>query len=191
MADPERGLWAKPTAWWRFGIPVGGILALALGALGWIGFDASLHWSSSDQFCTSCHNSPSKWVEAEWHQSSHFNNASGVGAGCADCHIPQEFFPKLWVKGTSAMHHVTTQLLGDYQTKDDFEAQRLMLAQRVWQQMEKTDSRECRHCHQVEAMNASAQSSDAAQYHQVLMEQDGPTCIDCHKGIAHQLPQGW
>ena len=49
------------------------------------------------------------------------------------------------------------------------------------------DSKECRNCHNVDRMNFNDQRSVAARMHQ-KMKTEGKTCIDCHKGIAHQLP---
>ncbi|SHI15588.1 NapC/NirT family cytochrome c [Ferrimonas marina] len=189
MTEQKKSVWSVPSSpWWRFGIPLGGLLAVILGILAWVGFEVSMEMSSTDEFCTSCHNSPSRWVMDEWHnESAHFNTRSGVVVTCHDCHIPKTFFAKVWVKGTSAASHITTQLTGKYKTKEDFEQHRLALAQQVWDVMEKTDSRECRSCHNVERMDPAQQSETAAQFHEVLAD-GGVTCIDCHKGIAHHLP---
>jgi nitrate/TMAO reductase-like tetraheme cytochrome c subunit len=53
--------------------------------------------------------------------------------------------------------------------------------------MKSTDSRECRNCHAVQSMDPRKQSAAA----QIMPEaiRNGATCIDCHKGIAHQLPK--
>ena len=37
------------------GLPVGALIAFALGVVAWIGFHASLEASNSLTFCTSCH----------------------------------------------------------------------------------------------------------------------------------------
>ncbi|WP_028115146.1 NapC/NirT family cytochrome c [Ferrimonas senticii] len=191
MAEQNNGVWSKPRAWWRFGVPIGGLLAFVVGALAWVGFDYSLHWSSTNEFCTSCHNSPSAWVWEEYQQTPHYNTASGIAATCHDCHIPNEFFPKLWVKGTSALKHVSHQILDPYQDKAEFEQNRLRLAEQVWAAYRKDDSKNCRSCHDVNQWDMAKQSETAAQFHQVLYEEEHPTCIDCHKGIAHHLPQQW
>ena len=53
--------------------------------------------------------------------------------------------------------------------------------------MEANDSAECRNCHAYEAMAFEHQSSNAsAQMRQAFA--DGETCIACHKGVAHELP---
>jgi nitrate/TMAO reductase-like tetraheme cytochrome c subunit len=38
-------------------------------------------------------------------------------------------------------------------------------------------------------MAFAQQPAEAASAHQSLAK-DGMTCIDCHKGVAHTLPQG-
>lgn len=58
----------------------------------------------------------------------------------------------------------------------------------VWRTMKETDSRECRNCHNFDFMDYTLQESRASRRHQEGIEQ-GQTCIDCHKGIAHTLPE--
>ena len=53
--------------------------------------------------------------------------------------------------------------------------------------MKSTDSRECRNCHNFEFMDYSEQNRRSANMHQKGFS-EGMTCIDCHKGIAHNLP---
>ena len=64
---------------------------------------------------------------------------------------------------------------------------RLQLAQNVWRAMKETDSRECRNCHQLDSMDLEEQDRSARKKH-AKAEEKGKTCIDCHKGIAHSLP---
>ncbi len=58
--------------------------------------------------------------------------------------------------------------------------------------MKATDSRECRNCHALEDMMLEEQDKSARKKHTLerKMEKD-ETCIDCHKGIAHALPEGY
>jgi cytochrome c-type protein NapC len=53
--------------------------------------------------------------------------------------------------------------------------------------MKETDSRECRNCHDYESMDYTKQQRRAVPQH-IEGFDAGKTCIDCHKGIAHQLP---
>ena len=73
-------------------------------------------------------------------------------------------------------------------TPEKLEGERFRLAQNVWSQMKKTDSRECRNCHTLESMNPRFQEPRARQQHLTAME-TGQTCIDCHYGIVHELPE--
>ena len=55
--------------------------------------------------------------------------------------------------------------------------------------MKATDSRECRNCHNFEYMDFTAQEARSRPRHQEAAI-EGKTCIDCHKGVAHELPAG-
>jgi len=141
--------------------------------------------TSSPQFCANaCHEM--RTVTAEYQQSPHYNNRSGVRAQCADCHIPKPLLPKLEKKLLS-VGELWGKVSGTIATPEKFAAKRLELAQLEWARMKATDSRECRSCHQVAGMATAKQTPRAVAMH-TLIGEDGRTCIDCHKGIAHQLP---
>ena len=82
------------------------------------------------------------------------------------------------------------KIIGTVNTPEKFEANRLAMAKRVWAGMESSDSHECRNCHSFEGMNAEKQKPVAAQIH-VYAKSEKKTCIECHQGIAHNLPVGW
>ena len=56
-----------------------------------------------------------------------------------------------------------------------------------WRRMKANNSQECRNCHNYDFMDYAEQNRRGAAMHQQGFA-DGMTCIDCHKGIAHQLP---
>jgi nitrate/TMAO reductase-like tetraheme cytochrome c subunit len=56
--------------------------------------------------------------------------------------------------------------------------------------MKASDSRECCNCHSFEATGFHEQLRKGRMKMKRAM-QEGQTCIDCHQGIAHQLPEGW
>lgn len=140
--------------------------------------------TNETEFCVSCHTM--QWNLEEYKQTVHYQNASGVRAECADCHVPKEFFPKVYAKLVAA-RDVWHQFAGTIDTKEDFEARRWHLANRVWERMEANDSRECRTCHEFEQMELSEQGSMASSKHARARE-EGKTCINCHQGIAHNEP---
>ncbi len=164
-------------------IAIGGGLFLA-GMLFLVGTNSFLDYTNQMEFCTSCHSMQLNFAELQ--ESVHYKNASGVQTTCADCHVPKAFFPKLKAKIVAAkdLYH---ELMGTIDTREKYEARRWKLASIVWAKMKATDSRECRSCHDYDNMDLSAQDRMARKKHGRATDK-GQTCIDCHKGIAHEEP---
>ena len=148
-------------------------------------FDYTIHATSTNAFCTSCHSM--QITKQEYEDSIHYSNASGVSAKCADCHIPEAFVPKMITKAI-ALKDVYHELAGTIDTPEKYEAHRWTMANRVWDQMISNDSRECRSCHNEERMVTSVQSELAVASHETAREK-GYTCVQCHKGMAHAVPE--
>ena len=187
MAFKRSRLWSASKRWYSLGIPLGGYLAAVVGVLLWGGFSTALELTNTESFCISCHEMRDT-VYQEYRLSPHFNTASGVGATCPDCHVPKALLPKLVakVKASADVYHT---LMGTIDTPEKFNARRALMAERVWDIMKTTDSRECRSCHSQERMDLTLQDRQAAKKHKAeRMASRGETCIDCHKGIAHKLP---
>ncbi len=158
--------------------------AIATVALIWTGHKG-FELTGSVEFCSSCHTMEP--VFEEYKQSVHYSNASGVQAICSDCHMPQDLtgqiLRKIGASNDLYQHFITKSI----DTPEQFQEKRLELAERVWARMEDNDSSGCRKCHSYEAMDHSKQSVAAAKQ---MMEAatTNQTCISCHKGIAHELP---
>lgn len=150
-----------------------------------VSFGAALALTNTTEFCISCHEMRDT-VYREYTESMHFRNPSGVRVGCADCHVPKALGPKLRMK-VMAVKDIYHTLLGTVDTPEKFEAHRWEMASRVWRRLEQTDSATCRGCHQWDAMALSEQDRIARRKHK-RAEAEGGTCIDCHKGIAHEQP---
>ena len=161
----------------------GGFVA---GILFWGGFNTALEMTNREEFCISCHEMKDN-VYAEYKNTIHYQNRTGVRATCPDCHVPKDWGPKM-VRKIQASNEVLHKVLGTIDTPEKFEAKRHELAQHEWERMKRTDSRECRNCHNFEYMDYAEQNQRSAATHQQAFA-DGKTCIDCHKGIAHKLPQ--
>ena len=160
------------------------------GIILWGGFHTVIEATNSLEFCISCHEME-QTVYKEYQKSLHYKNASGVRAICSDCHVPREWLPKM-IRKIQASNEIYHKLIGTIDTPEKFEAKRLELAENVWAAMKKTDSRECRNCHSFDSMNFHEQRKRSAEKMQkVIDENTGETCIDCHKGIAHKLPEGY
>jgi cytochrome c-type protein NapC len=161
------------------------VVGFVSGILFWGGFNTVLEATNTETFCISCHEM-SENVYKEYRGTIHYTNRTGVRAVCSDCHVPKDYIHKL-ARKVRATNEVFHKILGSINTREKFEAKRLELAQSVWKTMKETDSRECRNCHDYKSMDFSVQKARGGREHAAGFE-EGKTCIDCHKGIAHTLP---
>lgn len=166
---------------------LGALLAVGFvtGIIFWGGFNTAMEMTNNEEFCISCHEMKDNVYE-EYKQTIHYSNRTGVRATCPDCHVPKEWQHKV-VRKIQASNELLHKALGTIDTREKFEAKRLKLASNVWAVMKKTDSRECRNCHNFEFMDFAEQGRRAVSQHSTALD-EGKTCIDCHKGIAHELP---
>jgi cytochrome c-type protein NapC len=102
----------------------------------------------------------------------------------ASSKYPLDYARKMTMKVLAA-RDVVGHLAGTVDTPEKFEAYRLTMAKRVWARMAETDSAECRNCHNFKTMDAEKQKDRSVVKHEGAIE-DGKTCIECHKGIAHK-----
>lgn len=162
------------------------LIGVAIAGVGWGGFSTVLEHTNTLEFCGSCHEMR-EYVYAEYVESPHYNNSSGVRAICADCHVPHALGPKLLRKMKATFIEVPSHFMGTIDTREKFEAHRARLAENVWEEMKANDSRQCRGCHVRDAMLLANQKPRARAQHEDALA-TGETCIDCHKGVAHKLP---
>lgn len=170
-------------------------IILLMGFLGglmfWGAFNTGLEATGTEEFCSSCH-AP---IVAEIKETIHYSNRSGVHAVCADCHVPHDWTDKI-IRKVQASKEVLSFAMGTIDTPEKFDAKRIDFAKREWQRMKDNDSQECRNCHQFKYMDYSAQAPMSVKQHSTYLASGEKTCIDCHKGIAHKLPdmshiEGW
>ena len=147
-------------------------------------FNVGLAMTNETEFCTSCHSMKVNLKELQ--ETIHWKSPSGVRAGCSDCHVPKPFIPKMIAK-VMAAKDVYHEIMGTIDTPEKYEAYRWKMASAVWRKMKNSDSRECRSCHSWDAMDLAEQDRSARKRHGRARD-EGKTCIDCHKGIAHEEP---
>ncbi len=188
--------------WWRtlsspsryFGLgflTVGGFVA---GVVFWGAFNTALEATNTEVFCISCHEMQNN-VYQELRSTIHYTNRSGVRATCPDCHVPHEWTQKI-ARKMQASKEVWGWVFGTIDTREKFLAMRLDLAKREWARLKANDSLECRNCHEFDYMDFTRQSARAEDSHASVLASGEKTCIDCHKGVAHKLPdmanvEGW
>lgn len=179
--------WRRPPTRWLLGVPLGAFIAFLLGAAALGSFNYVLHETGETEFCYACHSHES-FIRPEYEASSHFSNASGVRAQCADCHLPHDsWFELVWTKAVVSLD-IIPELQGKLATREKYEAHRAELATEVWRHYKSNDSKFCKSCHSFEAMDFEEQDRRVARRHSQAAER-GETCIDCHYGIVHELPE--
>lgn len=164
-------------------LTIGGFV---MGVIFWGGFNTALEVTNTEQFCISCHEMRNNVYE-ELKPTIHYTNRSGVRATCPDCHVPHDWTDKI-ARKMQASKEVWGKIFGTINTREKFLEKRLELAQHEWARLEANDSLECRNCHSAESMDITRQSQRAADAHERFLFTGEKTCINCHKGIAHHLP---
>ncbi|NIZ59616.1 cytochrome C [Sedimentitalea sp. CY04] len=174
----------RPSVHYSLGfLTMGGFV---MGIIFWGGFNTALEVTNTEAFCTSCHEMRDNVYE-ELKPTIHYSNRSGVRATCPDCHVPHEWTSKV-ARKMQASKEVWGKIFGTINTREKFLEHRLALAQNEWTRLEANNSLECRNCHSEESMDITRQSTRAAEAHERFLFTGEKTCISCHKGIAHQLP---
>ena len=187
MLQYFRKIWrdiGRPSVHYGIGsLTLGGFVA---GVIFWGGFNTALEATNTEEFCISCHEHKDN-VYQEMRDTIHFTNRSGVRATCPDCHVPHDWTEKI-ARKTAASKDVWGKLFGSINTRDKFNAKRRELAEHEWARFKANDSLECRNCHEFDYMDFTTQSPRASEQHSTSLANGEKTCIDCHKGIAHNLP---
>jgi len=182
----------RPAVHYSLGFLVfGGFIA---GIIFWGGFNTALEVTNTEEFCIGCHEMEANVYE-ELKGTIHYNNRSGVRATCPDCHVPHEWTDKI-ARKMQASKEVWGKIFGTISTREKFLEKRLELAQHEWHRLKSNNSLECRNCHSADSMDFTRQSPRAQAMHSKYLVSGEKTCIDCHKGIAHKLPnmqgvEGW
>ncbi len=186
------GVFRRPSVHFSLGfLTFGGFIA---GIVFWGSFNTALELTNTEAFCVSCHEMYDN-VYQELKPTIHYTNRSGVRATCPDCHVPHEWTNKI-ARKMQASKEVWGALFGTINTREKFVAMRRELAEHEWARFKANNSLECRNCHDFSYMDFTQQSPRAANAHEKFLLSGEKTCIDCHKGIAHELPDmtgvpGW
>ncbi|ANO34423.1 cytochrome C [Vibrio breoganii] len=166
-------------------------MGFAGGLLFWGAFNTGMEYTNTEEFCAGCHEP----IVQEIQETIHYSNRSGVRAICSDCHVPHEWTDKI-IRKVQASKEVFAHIIGTIDTEEKFKARRGHLAEREWARLKANDSLECRNCHEFDYMDFSEQGDRSVKQHSTALASGDKTCVDCHKGIAHKLPdmhgiEGW
>ncbi|WP_220719920.1 pentaheme c-type cytochrome TorC [Agarivorans litoreus] len=175
---------SKPSVHLSFGfLTIGGFVA---GIIFWGGFNTALEATNTEEFCIGCHEMADN-VYVELQDTVHWKNNSGVRATCPDCHVPHNWTDKI-ARKMQASKEVYGKIFGTISTREKFLEKRGELAQHEWDRFTANNSLECKNCHNYNSMDFASMSERAQVQMKMAAERD-QSCIDCHKGIAHELPE--
>ncbi|SFL19028.1 pentaheme c-type cytochrome TorC [Shimia haliotis] len=187
IVGAAKGFWRtlrKPPATISLGVlSVGGFIT---GIVFWGGFNTALEVTNTEAFCISCHEMRDN-VYQELQETVHWENRTGVRATCPDCHVPHEWTNKI-ARKMQASKEVWGAVFGTINTREKFLAKREELARHEWARLSANGSLECRNCHDYDSMDWDKMSDEAVFYMRPAAELN-TGCIECHKGIAHHLPE--
>jgi trimethylamine-N-oxide reductase cytochrome c-type subunit TorC len=155
------------------------------GAGFWGAFNFGMDYTNTEKFCISCHTMKDNLLP-ELQKTVHWKNRTGVRAYCMDCHVPHNFTDKM-ARKMQASREVLSHVLGHIGTREKFQQQRIVLAQREWARFKANNSKECRNCHDYDSMDFDKMRVTSQMIMRSAAERDA-SCVDCHRGIAHELP---
>jgi len=158
------------------------VVLITVGSLFIVSADFTDYIFSTATFCgTACHVMEIN-VYKELQESKHWNTPTGVRAKCANCHVDGR------LSYAMLEHFLGTGELFVWATHDldkpgAFEQLRPAAADRVRFKMIENDSKKCRSCHTMEAIQPKRIRGQ--NQHKEAMEK-GITCIICHYNLTHK-----
>jgi len=148
----------------------------------------SLHYTSTPEFCMSCHEMRVVG-EQGWMRSPHYNNDAGVVAECSDCHgvvaecsdchVPPktDLYSMVWVKSRDGIKDVFVHIAGESDPhRMDWEELRHSAREKV------LDS-SCQSCHKN--LTAKGLPLKVIMAHREYQRMDDLKCVHCHTEEFH------
>ncbi len=147
---------------------LGGVL---LGIILSVGIAQGVKYSSTEEFCSSCHEM--KFAYEAWEENAHgplSGDAGACKATCVDCHLPHDanVVSYLFIKTEAAVKDVIGHVTGP--EKFDW-------AGNLEERNRYTYESSCKRCHKALSNNVMHQKYKSGE--------TDKTCIDCHHGIGH------
>ncbi len=167
----------RRAAFLAFIIGVGGGVGVALLA------EQMDHFTSTDEFCTSCHSMGEYIANSKVYRSSlHQTTTSGVRPGCADCHIPKGLVAGTYTHIVNGASDLLGEMLHDYDDPKVWQVRRAKLAHASRDWLRANDSVTCRTCHEPQSVKPQR---TRGKFMHLFAERAEKTCIDCHYNLVH------
>lgn len=153
---------------------VGGLSAILFVVL----FNKTIHVTSTNEFCASCHVHPH--ADVTWKLSPHHNTASGVSIKCTDCHLPPEDKPVRFLtrKAYHGFHDLYVYLTTDAEEIDWTEKRSMEAAQRFVYE----DG--CKKCH-TNLFPSTLNELGCQSHIKYMRDPENTSCLQCHLSVGH------
>ena len=188
LLELARRYWAivtRPSAHFSLGFLVVG--AFIAGIVFWGGFNTAMELTNTEAFCTGCHEMRDN-VYPELQRTIHYTNRSGVRAICSDCHVPHNWTHKI-ARKMQASKEVWGKIFGTHRHPREVprQAPRARAAR-----MGAHEGERLARVPQLPRLRLHGLHAPEPARRAHALDLSGhrarSTCIDCHKGIAHRLP---
>jgi formylglycine-generating enzyme required for sulfatase activity/nitrate/TMAO reductase-like tetraheme cytochrome c subunit len=154
-------------------------ISFAVGILVTVFGNKAIEYTSTDEFCASCHVHPH--VFTSWKLSTHFDNKSGITVHCVECHLPPEGQGYLVEKARLGIKDIWGYLTKD-SAEFNWEAKRT-----VEQAPHFTYKTSCIKCHaNLFPLTLKKEGQDAHLYYS--QNEDKLECTNCHLNVGHFDP---
>jgi len=151
-------------------------IGVILGSLLFVVGSIFAEYTSSDQFCESCHVHPQ--ATQSWKRSTHVDNPSGVTVHCVQCHLPPGGFAHYTEKIKFGVQDLFSKIFKDESKFNWDEKSQLEHAVKF------TFKESCVECHQnIFPLTLSKKGDDAHLYYS--QHEDKLRCINCHLQVGH------
>ena len=137
----------------------------------------AIEYTSTDQFCASCHVHPH--VHQSWKLSSHYDNKRGIIVHCTECHLPPKgSINHITEKAKTGIRDVYGVLFKDVDQINWEEKSKLVHAKYY------VYNESCIACHQnLFPIGLSSEGAEAHLYYSEREEE--MNCINCHLHVGH------
>lgn len=148
-----------------------------IGAIFIILSNKMIDYTSTDEFCMSCHVHPH--AEDAWRLSTHYDNKSGIVVHCVECHLPPPgSLNYLKTKAVTGARDVYGTIFKDPE-KINWAAKR-----QLSQAVKHTFQESCKSCHQnLFPIQLSEEGMQAHLYY--ADNEEELNCLNCHLHVGH------
>ena len=154
-------------------------IGFAFGIIALIGFNKSIEYTSTNEYCETCHVHPHS--TESWKLSAHYDNKHGIRVNCVDCHLPPKGQGYLGAKIHASAVDIYGYLFKDH---DSFNWEAKSTVEEAQHFVYKAS---CVKCHaNLFPLTLSAKRQDAHLYYS--QNEEELRCINCHLHVGHFDP---